>query len=42
MERYLILKDGTVYTGEAIGASGDAIGEAVFTTAMCEIGRAHV
>lgn len=35
MERYLILKDGTVYTGEAIGASGDAIGEAVFTTAMC-------
>ena len=35
MERYLILKDGTVYRGEAIGADGTAIGEAVFTTAMC-------
>lgn len=35
MERYLIMKDGTVYVGEAIGASGEAIGEAVFTTAMC-------
>ncbi len=35
MERYLIMKDGTVYTGTAIGASGTVIGEAVFTTAMC-------
>ncbi len=35
MERYLILKDGTVLTGEAIGADGTAIGEAVFTTSMC-------
>lgn len=35
MTRYLIMRDGTVYTGEAIGASGTAIGEAVFTTAMC-------
>lgn len=34
MERYLIMKDGTVYTGTAIGASGTVIGEAVFTTAM--------
>lgn len=34
MERYLILKDGTVYTGNAIGADGTVIGEAVFTTAM--------
>lgn len=35
MEKYLVLKDGTVFTGEAIGAPGTAIGEAVFTTAMC-------
>lgn len=35
MERYLIMKDGTVYTGTAIGASGTVIGETVFTTAMC-------
>ena len=35
MERYLIMSDGTVYCGEAIGASGTVIGEAVFTTAMC-------
>ena len=35
MERYLIMKDGTVLTGKAIGASGTVIGEAVFTTAMC-------
>lgn len=35
MERYLIMKDGTVFTGKAIGASGTVIGEAVFTTAMC-------
>lgn len=35
MKRYLIMKDGTVFTGEAIGADGTVIGEAVFTTAMC-------
>lgn len=35
MERYLIMKDGTVYTGTAIGAEGTVVGEAVFTTAMC-------
>lgn len=35
MERYLIMKDGTVYTGEAIGAVGETTGEVVFTTAMC-------
>ncbi len=35
MERYLIMKDGTVYTGTAIGADGTVIGEAVFTTGMC-------
>ncbi len=35
MKRYLIMKDGTVYTGEAIGADGTVVGEAVFTTAMC-------
>ena len=35
MERYLIMKDGTVYTGTAIGGSGTVIGEAVFTTSMC-------
>lgn len=35
MKRYLIMKDGTVYEGQAIGASGTVIGEAVFTTAMC-------
>lgn len=35
MERYLVLKDGTVFTGTAIGADGTVIGEAVFTTAMC-------
>lgn len=35
MERYLIMKDGTVFTGTAIGAEGTVMGEAVFTTAMC-------
>ena len=35
MDRYLIMKDGTVFTGTAIGAEGTVIGEAVFTTAMC-------
>ena len=34
MKRYLILSDGSVFEGEAIGADGDAIGEVVFTTAM--------
>lgn len=34
MKRYLILKDGTVFTGEAFGADCEVIGEAVFTTAM--------
>ncbi len=34
MERYLILKDGTVFTGTPVGADGTVIGEAVFTTAM--------
>lgn len=32
--RYLILADGTVFQGKAIGAQGETIGEAVFTTAM--------
>ncbi len=32
--RYLVLQDGTVYEGEAIGASGDVIGEVVFDTSM--------
>ncbi len=31
---YLILADGTVYKGSAIGARGSAIGETVFTTGM--------
>lgn len=35
MDRYLIMKDGTVFKGTAIGADGTVIGEAVFTTAMC-------
>ena len=35
MDRYLIMKDGTVFTGKAIGAEGTVIGEAVFTTSMC-------
>ncbi len=34
MKRYLIMKDGTIFQGEAIGADGTVIGEAVFTTAM--------
>lgn len=35
MKRYLILEDGTVYTGTAFGADVSAIGELVFTTGMC-------
>jgi carbamoyl-phosphate synthase small subunit len=31
---HLVLADGTVFTGEALGARGAAVGEAVFTTAM--------
>jgi carbamoyl-phosphate synthase small subunit len=30
----LVLEDGAVFTGESVGASGFAFGEAVFTTAM--------
>ncbi len=36
MERaYLVLADGTVFEGRAIGAPADAVGELVFTTGMC-------
>ena len=31
---YLLLEDGTVLRGRSVGASGAAVGEAVFTTAM--------
>ena len=31
---YLILANGDVYAGESIGASGETVGEAVFTTGM--------
>lgn len=34
MKRYLILSDGSVFEGKAIGADGEAVGEVVFTTAM--------
>lgn len=34
-KRYLILEDGTVYEGAAIGADRSCIGELVFTTGMC-------
>lgn len=34
MKRYLILSDGTVFEGRSMGASGDALGEVVFTTSM--------
>ena len=30
----LVLEDGRVFTGESYGASGTALGEAVFTTGM--------
>ncbi len=33
-EAHLVLADGTVFRGEAIGAAGAAVGEAVFTTGM--------
>lgn len=35
MKRYLVLKDGTVFEGEAFGANTSAVGELVFTTGMC-------
>ena len=31
---YLVLEDGTVFTGEPFGAEGEALGEVVFTTGM--------
>jgi len=34
MKRYLVLENGNVYEGEALGASGSVISEIVFTTAM--------
>ena len=34
MKRYLILEDGTVYTGEGFGATKATLGEIVFTTGM--------
>lgn len=34
MRAVLMLEDGTVWTGQAIGASGEAYGEVVFTTGM--------
>ena len=34
MKRYLILSDGTVFEGSAMGADGETLGEVVFTTAM--------
>jgi carbamoyl-phosphate synthase small subunit len=33
-QAHLVLADGTVFDGEAMGAPGDSIGEAVFTTGM--------
>ncbi len=33
-DAYLILADGTIFKGQAIGASGTTIGETVFTTGM--------
>lgn len=34
MKAYLILADGTVFEGISVGAAGETVGEAVFTTAM--------
>ena len=34
MKRYLILGDGTVFTGKALGADGHTVGEVVFNTGM--------
>ncbi|HIP52691.1 MAG TPA: carbamoyl-phosphate synthase small subunit, partial [Chromatiales bacterium] len=30
----LVLEDGSVFRGEAIGADGESVGEVVFNTAM--------
>ncbi len=34
MKRYLILSDGTVFTGQPLGAGGETVGEVVFNTGM--------
>lgn len=34
MKRYLLLQNGTVFEGEAFGASAESVGELVFTTGM--------
>ena len=34
MKKYLVLENGNVYEGEAIGAEGEAVAEIVFTTSM--------
>jgi carbamoyl-phosphate synthase small subunit len=34
MPKHLVLKDGTVYTGEPLGSDADAMGEVVFNTGM--------
>ncbi|MCI8459513.1 MAG: carbamoyl phosphate synthase small subunit [Clostridia bacterium] len=34
MKKYLILSDGSVFEGTAMGADGETVGEVVFTTAM--------
>ena len=34
MKRYIVLENGEVFAGEALGAEGDSAGELVFTTAM--------
>lgn len=34
MPRHLVLRDGTVFTGEPLGAECDAVGEVVFNTGM--------
>lgn len=35
MKRYLILENGQVFEGQAVGACGESMGELVFTTGMC-------
>ncbi|MBS1701348.1 MAG: glutamine-hydrolyzing carbamoyl-phosphate synthase small subunit [Armatimonadetes bacterium] len=34
MKRYLLLSDGSIYEGTALGASADSVGEVVFNTGM--------
>jgi len=34
LKRYLILSDGTVFTGKPLGAAGETVGEVVFNTGM--------